>query len=260
MRSKVCNKVTFGATVEVGLSMYFAIATDAWKLSSTTNAHSAVASAASSGGLLLCLVHTLWRKCQGQPVTDNLGTPVMLLAEGLYANDEAMLDSAAVLLPMQSGAIIVLWLVVSAIGATSVDIFVLVSVLYYCFALVCRRVRLSRNNWTPSIDDRRTEQLQGWCVLPLSLLVFETVVAFSENWVGGLCLLAVDGCVLFHTLNWLKSSVVKLFFAPLFLDEILWLLLLASFAWCVFGVVHVFRMDDIDERDKLIESAIRGAF
>lgn len=133
----VCSKETFGAAVEVGLSMYYAVKTDAWKLGSAVDSVCAVASAGSAGGLLLCLALMLWRKHQGQPVTHGWATPVMLLAEGLYGNDRCMLDSAAVLLPVHAGAIVALWLPVSVIGATVVDHVILAALLYYCLALVC---------------------------------------------------------------------------------------------------------------------------
>jgi len=79
----------------------------------------------------------LWRKVKGQPETDSLATPVMLLVEDLYHNDQCLLDSAAILLPIQSLAITVLWIAVSAIRATTVDHVILAMVLYYCVALCC---------------------------------------------------------------------------------------------------------------------------
>ncbi len=131
--------------MEVGLGLYYAAKADAWALGSTTNSIFAVASAASSGGLLLCLALMLWRKFQGQPVTDSLATPVMLLAEGLYHNDQCLLDSAAILLPIQSVAIAVLWMAVSVIGATNVDLVVLAIIWYYCFAVLCLATMLFKD-------------------------------------------------------------------------------------------------------------------
>lgn len=147
----VCSKVTFGATVEVGLRMYYAIKADAWKLCSTADSDCAVASAASAGGLLLCVVLMLWQKYQGQPVTHGMAPPVMLLAEGLYDQDQDMIDSASFLLPVQSRAIVALWVTVSAIGATGVQCDVLSAVLYYCLALVCR--------WKLNIGDSTIDRL-----------------------------------------------------------------------------------------------------
>lgn len=138
----VCSRVTFAAAVEVGLSMYYAIKADVWKLGSAVDSVCAVASAASTGGLLLCLVLMMLRKHQGRPVTHGLATPVLLLAEGLYDDDQGMLDSAGVLLPAQSAVIVALWLVISVIGATVVDFyfFILAALFYYGVAHVCLRV------------------------------------------------------------------------------------------------------------------------
>lgn len=58
------------------------------------------------------------------------------------------------------------------------------------------------------------EHLRAWCLLPLSLLLLETLLAFPQDWKGGLCLLAVDGYVVFQTLHWLKAFVLELILAP----------------------------------------------
>ena len=58
------------------------------------------------------------------------------------------------------------------------------------------------------------ENLQSWCLLPLLLLLLETVLALSQDWIGGFGLLAVDGYVMFRTFNWLKSFALELTLAP----------------------------------------------
>lgn len=51
-------------------------------------------------------------------------------------------------------------------------------------------------------------------MLPLSLLLVETGLGFSQDLEGGILLLVVDGCVLFQTVKWLKFFVVELVLAP----------------------------------------------
>ena len=154
-----------------------------------TNSIYAVASASSAGGLLLCLALMLWRKFQGQPVTDSLATPVMLLAEGLYQDDQCLLDNAATLLPIQSGAIAVLCVVISAIGATAADVAVLITVLYYCLALRCIKLRRdgSSNRLVYQIDHHHVLKFATPKALPSSLSSSP-----SDTVVSSACLLRIQ--------------------------------------------------------------------
>ena len=148
----VCDRITFASAVEVVLCLYFAAISHAWDLDSMADSFFAVATS-SAGGLFLCLASMLWRKFRGQPVPDSLATPVMLLAEGLYQDDQCLLDSAATLLPIQFMAI-VLWVLISPVGASledfvfesaAVDVLFQLTVWYCCWALLCRYINLSND-------------------------------------------------------------------------------------------------------------------
>lgn len=113
------------------------------------------------------------------------------------------------------------------ISALWPDVFVRAGLIRHVAKIISRISLVSPwQHWLPSGAPRsppssaaalrhsNDERLQSWCLLPLSLLVLETALAVSEDLIGGLCLLAVDGYVLVLTLNWLKFSAVKMMVAP----------------------------------------------